>query len=298
MSRGSSKWLSEAALAALRTSPRVSLKTLKPPINTKPSLTVPRHKQGGGKRGWSKNGKDMESRQARFAAPIGFEWCYTPMAYRIQKEPQYNYGYSAKRQYPPLSLKTLQLLIDTERIDPSRPIDLAALCNTHTFPFNPMLQQFGFNLTDEGADCFKAKVNLEVQWANEQAIAAVERNGGVITTAYFDILSVKALASPKDWFSEGKPVPRRLTPPQDCIGFYSSPENRGYLADPRAVAEHRKVLGQKYGYETPSVDEEWLKETKDPRQVFYGLQAGWVVDLKDKAIYKPADPALKEYYQT
>jgi len=235
---------------------------------------------------------------SKFAAPIGFEWCLTPMAYRIQKEPQYNYGYSSKRQYPPLSLKTLQLLIDTERIDPSRPIDLAALCNSKALPFNPFIQQFGFNLTDEGADCFKAKVNLEVQWANEQAIAAVERNGGVITTAYFDILSVKALHNPKDWFAKGQPVPRRLTPPQDCIGFYSSAENRGYLADPRAVAEHRKILGQKYGYETPAVEEEWLKETKDPRQVFYGLQAGWLVDLKDKAIYKPTDPTLKEYYLT
>ena len=55
----------------------------------------------------------------------------------------------AKRQYPPLSLKTLQLLIDTERIDPSQPIDLAALCNSKALPFNPNLQQFGFNLTAE-----------------------------------------------------------------------------------------------------------------------------------------------------
>ena len=83
-----------------------------------------------------------------------------------------------------------------------------------------------------------------------------------------------------------------------CVMTVRQIQNMTQCAPDRAVAEHRKVLGQKYGYETPSVDEEWLKETKDPRQVFYGLQAGWVVDLKDKAIYKPADPALKEYYQT
>merc|ERR1711973_1070580 len=34
------------------------------------------------------------------------------------------------------------------------------------------------NLTSEGMDSFSAKVTLEVQWASEQSIAAVERAGG------------------------------------------------------------------------------------------------------------------------
>ena len=49
-------------------------------------------------------------------------------------------------------------------------------------------------------DRFAARVNLEVQWASEQTIAAVERNGGVITTAYFDIFCVNAhLLKPSTW---------------------------------------------------------------------------------------------------
>ena len=55
-------------------------------------------------------------------------------------------------------------------------------------------------------DRFAARVNLEVQWASEQTIAAVERNGGVITTAYFDIFCVNALSDPKRYFSLGHPV--------------------------------------------------------------------------------------------
>ena len=39
-----------------------------------------------------------------------------------------------------------------------------------------------------------------------------------------------------------------------------------------------------------------MKETKDPRQVFYGLNPGWVINLADKLIYKPADEKLKEVY--
>ena len=92
-------------------------------------------------------------------------------------------------------------------------MDLAAICNTKVFPLDPKSRHFGINLTDEGVDRFEAKLNLEVQHASEQAIAAVERNGGVITTAYFDINSVIALSNPLKWFAEGKAIPRRLHPP-------------------------------------------------------------------------------------
>lgn len=39
-----------------------------------------------------------------------------------------------------------------------------------------------------------------------------------------------------------------------------------------------------------------LLERKDPRQIFYGLEPGWVVNMKDKVIVKPTDPVLKEFY--
>lgn len=38
----------------------------------------------------------------------------------------------------------------------------------------------------QGADIFAAKVNIEVQRASELAIAAVEKNGGVVTTSFYD----------------------------------------------------------------------------------------------------------------
>ena len=91
---------------------------------------------------------------------------------------------------------------------------------------------------------------------------------------------------------------RRLTPPQDCVGFYTAAVNRGYLADPTAVAVQRQLLGQKYGYEVPEINEDFLKEAKDPKQVFQGLEAGWLVDLKDKVIYKPTEENLKAYYKS
>ena len=100
-------------------------------------------------------------------------------------------------------------------------------------------------------------------------------------------------------FLEGKPIPRRLHPPADCIGFYSSPENRGYLADPRLVAEERLKLSQKYGYELKAIADEYLKEAKDPKQTFFGLEPGWIVDLKDKVIIKPTkNSELYKFYSS
>lgn len=42
----------------------------------------------------------------------------------------------------------------------------------------------------QGADIFAAKINIEVQRASEGAIAAIERNGGVITTSFYDPISL------------------------------------------------------------------------------------------------------------
>lgn len=111
---------------------------------------------------------------------------------------------SLRREYPPISLMQLQTLIDTGRLDTSKPIDLSALCNTKLFQLSPLENQYGFQLTDEGLDNFKGRVNIEVQYASEQVISAIERNGGVITTAFYDAPSLIAMRDPMKFFASGK----------------------------------------------------------------------------------------------
>lgn len=98
----------------------------------------------------------------------------------------------------------------------------------------------------------------------------------------------------------GIAIPRRMLPPMDCLEYYSSAATRGYLADPEKVSWERLVLSQKYGYVLPKIEEdpdyEMLTLRKDPRQIFYGLEPGWVVSLRDKAILKPTSDYLKEFY--
>lgn len=56
----------------------------------------------------------------------------------------------------------------------------------------------------KGADKFEAKVNIEVQWTTEPVIAAIERNGGVITTAFYDIQTLYIMRDVKKFFEKGQ----------------------------------------------------------------------------------------------
>jgi len=101
-------------------------------------------------------------------------------------------------------LLKLQLLIDNGAINPEEPIDLATLCNSHFFHIDPKLNHYGVNLLEDGVNVFKSKINIEVQYTSEPVIAAIERNGGTITTAFFDLKSVIALNKPLEFFKKGK----------------------------------------------------------------------------------------------
>lgn len=231
--------------------------------------------------------------------PIGFEQGRTPWYLRAPAEKYYK-NFDARRQYPPYSLLQLQTLVDMKLVDTNRPIDLATICNANHYDLSVSDNHYGVHLTSDGIDNFCACINVEVQYAREPVIAAIERAGGRITTAFFDIKSVTALANPYKFFKTGEPIPKRMLPPPNAMEYYTDPKNRGYLADPEEIEKERLILAQKYGYEIPEIQDEEKKRMlgirKHIRQVFYGLEAGYVINLKDKEILEPVDEELREYY--
>ncbi|KAF7997608.1 hypothetical protein HCN44_006179 [Aphidius gifuensis] len=283
------------ALMMLKSLPRVCLANLRPnPGDMK------RSKRGRGQHGGDKHGAGNKgSGQRQNYMRLGYETGNVPFMVRFGYEPYYK-GHHVRRQYPPLSLQQLQMMVDTNRLDTTKPIDLCALFNTGLFKIDTTLMHSGVHLTDEGSNIFQAKVHIEVQWASEAVIAAIEKNGGTITTAYYDVPSLRALQDAEKYFQTGKPIPRRMLPPTDCLEYYSSPATRGYLADPDKISYERLVLAQKYGYTLPKIEDDpnydIVTEKKDPRQIFYGLEPGWVISMKDKSILKPTADYLKEYY--
>lgn len=288
---------SDKALELLRYLPRVC----KYNVDKNPGEYKPRRRPRGQHGGTTHGHGDKGAKQRCSYSRLGFEGRKVPFYLKVPREYYYQ-GFHLRRQYPPLSLYQLQLLIETGRIDPSQPIDLTTICNTQLYKCIPVDHHFGVHLTDEGADYFTAKVNIEVQHAKETVIAAVERNGGVITNAYYDIESVTAKINPQKYFERGLPIPHRKLPPEDAVAFYTDPKCRGYLADPEKIADERLVLAQKYGYNLPDIskdpDFEMLTTRKDPRQIFLGLEPGWLVNLADKCILKPTDEILQAYYKS
>ncbi|CAH0557600.1 unnamed protein product [Brassicogethes aeneus] len=287
----------DKALNLLRSLPRLCLGNIRDNPGSRSSRKRGRGQHGGDKHGAGNKGSGQRQNYMR----LGYETGNNPFYLRFPNEPYYK-GHHLKRQYPPMSMLDLQRLIDLNRLDMSKPIDLVAILNTGVFKLKPDQHQFGVNLTDEGADIFKAKINLEVQWASELVIAAVEKAGGVITTAYYDQHSLQAMLNTRKFFERGIPIPRRMTPPADAIEYYTDPTKRGYLADPEKISEERLVLAQKYGYTLPKIEEdktyEMLTQRKDPRQIFFGLNPGWVVNLRNKVILKPQEEKLVEFYQS
>merc|ERR1719373_482678 len=183
----------EKALKFLREVPRITTQNIKglPLVaGIQPDIKKKRKRGNQGfDQGWGQS-----ARQKLYFGPLGYEAGSSPIQRKTSFERSYNYSLRYERQFPPLSLEKLQLMIDTERLDISQPIDMATLCGTRVCSIDPSKNQFGFNLTSEGMDKFSAKINIEVQWASEQTIAAIERAGGNITCAYYDLHSVIALS--------------------------------------------------------------------------------------------------------
>ncbi|KAK3777582.1 hypothetical protein RRG08_021700 [Elysia crispata] len=288
--------VTERALNLIKSMPRVALNNIKPLPHTafkkKTDRRGDRKKKGRGDKGQGARGT---------WDPLGYEGGQNPLIDTSPRE-RYYAQYAVRRQYPPVTLLELQRLIDLNRVNTSRPVDITSICNTGLFNFDISKNHFGVNLTDEGCDQFVAKINAEVQWTSELVIAAIEKNGGTITTRYYDPSCLAALYDPLAFFKKGQPIPKCKLPPQDALLYYSDPNSRGYLADPEKILEAREKLAQKYGYKLPDLEGDPVKEMllmrKDPLQIFYGLEPGWIVNLRDKCVLKPKDEDYLKYYHS
>ncbi|XP_076810187.1 large ribosomal subunit protein uL15m-like [Clavelina lepadiformis] len=254
------------------------------------------------KRGKQHIGKNLKNsyynKYSNMKKHIGFSYS-TPFQKKI---PQYGYNREThlKRQFLPFTLWDLQRLIDLGRIDPSDPIDVTTIANARFLNLDKTeFNCYGLYLLEQGANIFEAKVNIEVQIADELSIASVEKCGGTITTAFYDRPSFLALCNPVEYFLKGQPIHKRMLPPQDLVPYYTDPKTRGYLTDPVQIREERQNLAEKYGYVLPDITEdeqfEMLTMKKDPRQIFFGLSPGWIVNLADETVIKPEEKYLVDH---
>ncbi|MEN2496224.1 MAG: YmL15 [Marteilia pararefringens] len=238
-------------------------------------------------------GKDGR-KYAEFKWPLGHEDEAEPHFMQFPLE-QYYQPLRNQKEYPPLSLLKLQRLIDIKLLDDKKLIDLAAICNTKRILVNIAHNHYGINLTDEGADSFKAKVHIEVQHATEVAIAVIEKNGGTIQTKFYDRKSLNCATNVKDYFKTGDPIPRVKMPSSDVYEYYTDPKLRGYLVDQKEIDRARFETSQKFGF--AYTESPLILARKGKHHIFEHLKPGWVVDLDNKCILKPKDKEYIDFYE-
>ncbi len=104
----------------------------------------------------------------------GFEGGQMPLNRRLPKR---GFKNIFAKDYVVVNLGRLQIAIDAGKLDPKKPVDLAALtaAGVVTRPRD------GVRLLAKGE--LKAKVNITVAGASKAAVAAVEKAGGSLTVA-------------------------------------------------------------------------------------------------------------------
>ncbi|RPB29769.1 hypothetical protein L211DRAFT_854934 [Terfezia boudieri ATCC MYA-4762] len=134
--------------------------------------------------------------------------------------------YGFKNQFSekmsPLNLDHLQRWIETERIDPTKPITFKELCESRCLHGI----KDGVKLLARGASTFNIPINITVSRASAAAIAAVEAAGGTVTTRFFNREGILQTAYPHHF-----PVKLRLADAtrRKDLEYYRNPAHRGYL---------------------------------------------------------------------
>uniref|UniRef100_A0A3Q2QKI7 Large ribosomal subunit protein uL15m n=1 Tax=Fundulus heteroclitus TaxID=8078 RepID=A0A3Q2QKI7_FUNHE len=138
------------ALDVLQNLPRITLANLRP----EPGAKKAERRRGRGQHGGNRSGRGHKGERQRGTRPrLGFEGGQTPFYLLIPKY-GFNEGHSLRPQYPPLTLKRLQYLIDLGRVDPTQPIDLTQLVNARGVTIQPMKRDYGVQLVDEVGSSF------------------------------------------------------------------------------------------------------------------------------------------------
>lgn len=121
----------------------------------------------------------------------------------------------------------LQYWIDQGRLNPAEPITIRELYESRCIH----RVRDGVKLLGDGSGHLKTPVHLVVSRASQSAIRAVEEAGGSIVCRYYNATSLRALIKPQKWLLKNKPLPHFADPVSKReLLWYSSPNNRGYLA--------------------------------------------------------------------
>lgn len=170
----------------------------------------------------------------------------------------------------PVNVGTVQNYVTMGRLVAERKdgtITMRDMVRAGMFPASAI--KSGVKLLGDGKEDLKDKLHIEVPWASEIAIEAIEGRGGFVTTVHYNRLALRALLKPHKFppkpeamlemergedgegGEEGEMdvgdlrlLPRRARPPPKYMPYYTDYAKRGYL-NPTVQLE-RKRRGMKH----------------------------------------------------
>lgn len=168
------------------------------------------------------SGRGHKGRKSRSGGGIHprFEGGQTPFYKTLPKR-----GFTNSHAEPmnPVNLGTLQDYVDMKRLDVDMELTLKDLVDAgvvHNI-------KHGVKLLAKGSERFTTPLNLKVSRASRQAIEAVEKVGGSVTTVHYNKLALRALLKPHKFDI----LPKFARPPPKLMPYYTNWErNRGYLS--------------------------------------------------------------------
>mmetsp|Transcript_35586 Transcript_35586/g.36289 ORF Transcript_35586/g.36289 Transcript_35586/m.36289 type:complete len:266 (+) Transcript_35586:87-884(+) len=190
------------------------------------------------------------------STPRAFEGGQTPFYKTHPKVGFYNHG---QINFAILNLEKLQQFIDMERFTPKEGevITMRQLVDSGLVS----KAKDGIKLLAKGKETLRTAVHLEVSAASEEAIAAIEKVGGTVTTVHFNKLALRALLKPHKF----EYLPYRARPKPRRMPYYLDRKKSGYLSpeiqirnlklfgcitsEDRLREEHEKVMCHKLGVE-------------------------------------------------
>ena len=172
-------------------------------------------------------GRGQKGQKARSGSsiPAWFEGGQTPLHKRLPKR-----GFKSKKKKPiALNLGTVLDHVAMGRLpgvgdSELNPINMWHMIEAGMITPNTTLKRGGIKLLAQGKERIDTPLHLLVGWASKEAIAAVERAGGTVTTFHYNKLALREHVRGPDKYKH-----RQARPPPKYQPYYTSMHCRGYL---------------------------------------------------------------------
>ncbi len=126
-----------------------------------------------------------------------------------------------------INLDRIQDLIDSNRLDPNKPISIAELYKAGIENI-----QDGIKILARGNFKFKSKIFIQATKFSQEAIKKIEELGGTAVSVYHTSLGLRVIKNPNYFIKKSclSKIPKFAAPVKNTdLLYYSDPKYRGYL---------------------------------------------------------------------